>query len=306
MNGLADLFPGFEARSVDCDGVTISARVGGHGPALLCLHGYPQSHACWHKIAGRLAENHTVVLADLRGYGDSDTPAPDRGHEAYSKRAMGRDMVALMAALGHDRFVVMGHDRGARVAYRLALDTPDAITALIVLDIIPTIEVWDAMRAAAAIRSYHWSFLAQPAPLPETLIAAAPDAYLGATLKSWVRDGDMRVFHPTALAHYHRQFANSEGIAAVCEDYRAGATYDAAVDAQDRAVGRMIDAPTLFVWGSDYLGRGGGDPLEVWRRWCKTITGAAIASGHFLAEENPDALLGEVLPFLDTVQCRNS
>ncbi|MEM1307627.1 MAG: alpha/beta hydrolase, partial [Pseudomonadota bacterium] len=168
----------------------------------------------------------------------------------------------------------------------------------IVLDILPTIEVWDAMSSAGALRSYHWQFLAQPAPLPETLIAGAPTAYLDATLKSWVRDGDMSVFAPAALDHYRAQFSAPERIAAVCEDYRAGATFDAAIDAQDRAAGRKITAPTCVVWGSDYLGRGGGDPMGVWQRWCATVSGGAIPTGHFLAEENPDALMEHIGPFL--------
>ena len=195
MSSTPDLFPGFAAARVagddDCE---IFLRTGGAGPPLLLLHGYPQTHVCWHRIAPDLARRFTLVIPDLRGYGASSAPEPDAAHLVYSKRAMARDMVAVMAGLGHARFAVMGHDRGARVAYRLALDTPAAVTALAPLDILPTAEVWARLTAESAIGSYHWQFLAQPAPLPETLIGGDPAYYVRHTLASWTRPRDLSPF----------------------------------------------------------------------------------------------------------------
>jgi len=297
-DNLPDLVPGFATQRVTRDGVTLHARVGGGGPPLVCLHGYPQTHVCWHRVAPALAQHFTVVLADLRGYGASDSPPGDKGHEAYAKRTMAADIVVLMRALGHERFHVMGHDRGARVAYRLALDVPEAVDRLVINDVLPTIEVWDAMRAAQAQRSYHWSFLSQPYPLPETLIGGAPEFYIKSTLQSWTRDRTLNVFDAAALRHYTALGNDTARIHAMCEDYRAGATFDAAIDAHDRAHGRKITQPTFLVWGKHYLGQGGSDPLAVWRRWCDEIDGASVNSGHFQHEEAPDDLLACVLPFL--------
>jgi len=303
MSETRDLFPGFATHRIVHDGVTLHARVGGSGPPLVLLHGYPQTHVCWHRVAPKLAETHTIVAMDLRGYGASSAPdgggATDAGHAVYSKRAMARDVVAVMAALGHARFAVMGHDRGARVAYRLALDSPEAITRLVLLDILPTVEQWDNMRWQSAMRAYHWAFLAQPAPLPETLIAGAPAYYVDHTLASWTRDGTLAALEPAALAHYRALLADPARAHAVCEDYRAGATYDREADAVDRAADRRITTPTLLLWGSDYLGRGAVNPLDIWRRWCTDVRGEAIVSGHFLVEENPEAVLAAVGSFLD-------
>lgn len=301
MNGtsMPDLFPGFATHQLEVDGLTFHVRSGGAGPALLCLHGYPQTHVCWHRIAPHLAQDHTLVVMDLRGYGQSSAPAGNPDHTRYSKRAMAKDCVAVMRALGHDRFHVMGHDRGGRVAYRLALDTPDAVDKLIVLDIIPTVEQWDVMDADRAIKSYHWQFLAQPTPLPETLIESSATFYLDQTLASWTRDKTLSAFDEQALSHYRSLFADRGRIHAVCEDYRAGATFDRKVDAEDRADGRRIAAPTLLLWGSDYLGKGTVNPLDVWKRWCSGVTGQAIISGHFLAEENPEDTTAAIVAFLN-------
>lgn len=295
---LPDLFPGFATERIAHDGLIFYMRIGGAGPPLVCLHGYPQTHACWHRVASRLAERHTVIAMDLRGYGASSAPSGDAGHQRYSKRAMARDVVAVMAALGHTRFHVLGHDRGARVAYRLALDTPDAIDRLVVLDILPTVDVWDAIRWQSALKSYHWAFLAQPHPMPETLISAAPHLYVDHTLASWTRDKTLAAFDPSALAHYRALLTDPARVHAVCEDYRAGATFDRTLDAADRDAGRTIRAPTLLLWGSDYIGKGSVDPIIVWRSWAPDVTGTEIVSGHFLVEENPDAVLAAVMPFL--------
>ncbi len=293
-----DLFPGFERRRIETPAGEIFARIGGSGPPLVCLHGYPETHVCWHRIAPALAAQNTVVAMDLRGYGNSFAPASDPEHTAYSKRAMAADVIAGMATLGHRRFSIMGHDRGARVAYRAALDHLASIERLIILDILPTSEVWERMRADSALKSYHWQFLAQPAPMPETLIAGAPAYYVDYTLASWTRSKTLDCLSPDALAHYRALLATPEGRRAVCEDYRAGATFDRKADEEDRKADRKIACPTLVLWGSDYIGKGGADPLAVWKTWCTDVRGQEIVSGHFLAEENPDAVLGAVLPFL--------
>ena len=299
---LPDLFPGFESVRIPTSAGEIFARVGGTGSPLVLLHGYPQTHVCWHRVAPDLARQHTVVAMDLRGYGESSAPEPDPEHRTYSKRAMAADVVAVMRALGHERFSVMGHDRGARVAYRLALDAPEVVDRLVVLDILPTFEVWAHMSAQSAVKSYHWSFLAQPAPLPETLIAADPVFYVEHTLRSWTRDKTLDGLAPDALAHYRTLLTRPERIRAVCEDYRAGATFDRAADEADREAGRRINAPTLVLWGTDYIGKGSADPMAVWRDWCTDVRGAPIVSGHFLVEENPEATMREVLPFLQETQ----
>ncbi|MEQ1612653.1 MAG: alpha/beta hydrolase, partial [Hyphomicrobiaceae bacterium] len=200
--------------------------------------------------------------------------------------------------LGHDRFMVAGHDRGARVAYRLALDFPSAVSRLIPIDILPTVEVWDALRWPSAIGSYHWSFLAQPAPLPETLIAADPAYYVSHTLAGWTASKTLDAFSPDALRHYRAALMTPERIHAVCEDYRAGATYDRLADAESVTNGQKIKCPTMILWGSDYIGKGASNPLEVWRRWAPGVIGTEIKSGHFLAEENPDDTLRALVSFL--------
>jgi haloacetate dehalogenase len=299
---IPELFPGFAPHRITTAAVEIFARVGGRGPPLLCLHGYPQTHVCWHRLASALAGECTVVAMDLRGYGQSSVPPGDPEHRVYSKRAMAEDCIAVMQALGHNRFMVMGHDRGARVAYRLALDHPEVVTRLIPLDILPTADVWARMTAASAVIAYHWSFLAQPYPLPETLISAAPKYYVEHTLRSWTKDRTLACFAPAALAHYCALLGARERIHAVCEDYRAGATTDRMADEADRMASRKISCPTLVLWGTDYVGKGSAYPLDVWREWCSDLRGEQIVSGHFLPEENPDATLAALLPFLREVQ----
>jgi haloacetate dehalogenase len=302
MSAIADLFPGFAEHRLRTDGAEIFLRTGGSGPPLLLLHGYPQAHVCWHKIAPELARHATLVIPDLRGYGASSAPPGDAEHETYSKRAMAQDGLQVMRALGHERFIVAGHDRGGRVAYRLALDNPEAVRALVPIDILPTAEVWRRITAERAIGSYHWAFLAQPYPLPETLIGHEPAYYLEHTLKSWAGPRDLSPFSAEALAHYRALMKDPARVHAVCEDYRAGATLDRRLDEADLAAGRKIAVPTFVLWGTEYLGRGGADPLEVWRAWCTNVTGAAIASGHFLAEENPKDMLAAFVPFLRAIR----
>ena len=280
-------FSHFAAHEVAVGEATIFARVGGSGPPLLLLHGYPQSHLMWARVVDRLAARFTVVAADLRGYGRSSAPPSQKG-ERYSKRVMAKDALALMAALGFEAFAVAGHDRGGRVAYRLALDHPRQVTKIATLDIVPTAEMWAGMDAARAMAVYHWMFLAQPEPLPETLIGGAADLYLDHTLKSWTGDQSLKSFAPEALAAYHAAMRDPARVHAMCEDYRAGATIDRALDDADRAAGRRIEAPMLALWGAHGIPAKGEGPLEVWRRWATDVSGHAIACGHFLPEEAPE------------------
>lgn len=300
---LADLYPGFAERRIKTSGAEIFLRTGGEGPPLLLLHGYPQTHVIWHKMAAELARHATLVIPDLRGYGASSAPPGDAEHTIYSKRAMALDCLEVMRALGHERFAVAGHDRGGRVAYRLALDHPDAVSALIPVDIIPTADQWRRTNADRMIGGYHWAFLAQPKPMPETLIGGAPASYLDFTLASWAGPHDLTPFAPEALAHYRALMRDPARIHAVCEDYRAGATFDRRLDEDDLAAGRKIACPTFVLWSKDYLGARGFNPLEVWRAWCGgSLDGAAIASGHFLAEENPKDTLASLIPFLGSLR----
>lgn len=281
-------FNGFATHEQALGEATIFARVGGSGPPLLLLHGYPQSHLMWARVAAALAASHTVVVPDLRGYGRSSAP-PSRNGERYTKRVMAKDMIALMSALGHQRFAVAGHDRGGRVAYRLALDHPDVVTRIATLDIVPTGEMWSGMDAARAMSVYHWMFLAQPEPLPETLISGAPEFYVDHKLASWSGDHSLRHFAPDALEAYRAAFRDPARVHATCEDYRAGATLDCALDDSDRAAGRRIEAPLLALWGTKGIPAKGEDPLAVWRRWAKDVRGLGIDAGHFLPEEAPEA-----------------
>ena len=300
MSTLPDLFPGFAERRITTGAdVHIHLRTRGLGPPLLLLHGYPQTHVAWHKIAPELARHYTVVVMDLRGYGASSAPAGDAEHKTYAKRTMAEDCLAVMRTLGHDRFMVAGHDRGGRVAYRLALDHPQAVSALVPVDIIPTAEVWRRTTADSMLKSYHWAFLAQHRPMPETLIGKDPAYYLDYTLKSWAKSRDLSAFSPEALAHYRALLQDPARVHAVCEDYRAGATIDRVLDEADLAAGRKIECPTFVLWSRSYLP---GDPLAVWKNWCTNVTGASIDSGHFLAEENPRDMLAALLPFLDSVR----
>lgn len=297
MTDLADLFPGFDSRWFDTDAGRIFARVGGSGPPLLLLHGFPQTHVEWHRIAPGLARKFTVVAPDLRGYGWSSAPRSEGG-ELYAKRKMADDAVKVMEALGHIRFSLVGHDRGARVGYRLAFDHPGRLDKLVVIDIAPTLEVWRGMDAARAMKMYHWMFLAQPAPIPEKLIAAAPLDYLDHTLASWTADRTLHCFDARAMAHYRASFNDPARVHAACEDYRAGATIDRALDEADHAAGHKIQPPTLALWGASGLPAQGANPLDVWRDWCKDARGQAIAGGHFLPEEAPDETLAALLAFL--------
>ena len=295
---LADLFPGFDSHWIDAEAGRIFARSGGAGPPLVLLHGFPQTHACWHRIAPALAETHSVVCMDLRGYGWSSAPRGDPAHETYSKRAMGRDVVAVMEALGHVRFAIAGHDRGARVGYRLALDQPGRVERLAVLDVLPTFHVWRQIRTGA-FPAAHWAFLSRPDPEPEREIGQDPLLYLEGLLAKWSGSGTLDPFDPRALAAYRQSCNEPSRIHAFCEDYRAGATVDMEQDETDLAAGRTIACPTLLVWSEFYLTCGTEAPLDVWRgTFAPAIMGGKVPSGHFVAEEAPDATLALLRPFL--------
>lgn len=289
------MFPGFGQHRVKANGVEINFRRGGSGPPLLLLHGYPQTHAIWHAIAPRLAQNHTVIAADLRGYGDSAKPRGDASHMTYSKRTMAKDMVDLMAGLGWRRFSLAGHDRGGRVAYRLALDHPEAVEKLAVLDIVTTHTMWKSMDKKVASATYHWLFLSQPDGLPERMIGHDPEWYLRETLRRWAAPGFS--FAPDAMADYVRCFRDPAAIHGACEDYRAGATVDFDHDSADLGQ-RKITCPVLALWGQTGIAQEARDVLGAWRPWADDVSGHAITSGHFLAEEAPDETLKALEKFL--------
>lgn len=290
------MFEGFTREWIETDEAEIHLLRAGSGPPLLLLHGYPQTHVAWHKVASGLAEHFTVILPDLRGYGHSRGPDPDPEHDAYSKRAMADDMVQVMGELGYPTFALAGHDRGARVAYRLALDWPDRVTRLAVLDIIPTLEMAERTNRALAETTYHWFFLAQPAPLPEQMIANDPDYYLDWTLDSWL--GDPEGIDPEARAAYHAAFRQDSVIAAACADYRAGLSSDLDHDRADRDAGRKIACPLLVLWGRDYIDGKPADFKAIWRSWADSVEGHEMDCGHFLMEEAPEKTTRALLTFL--------
>jgi haloacetate dehalogenase len=277
------VLPGFETRTVDGDGARIAVATAGDGPPLLLLHGYPQTRSCWHGVAPVLARRFTVVAADLRGYGDSDRPPGGDDHAGYSKRAMAADMVAVMRGLGHPRFAVAGHDRGGRVAHRMALDHPDVVERAAVLDIVPTRTLFARCDQAFATAYYHWFFLIQPGGLPETMIGRDPEWFLRETLRRW--SGRAEPLAEEAIAEYARCFRDPAVIHASCEDYRAAATIDLAHDAADG--GARVECPLLVLWGEHGAMHRLYDVLETWRALAADVRGHPVPCGHFLPEEAP-------------------
>jgi haloacetate dehalogenase len=297
--GPSPFLPGFTLADIALPGVTLRAALspGGDRLPVLLLHGHPQTHATWHAVGPRLVEaGHPVVAADLRGYGDSDRPPSADDHAPYAKRAMAADMVALMQSLGHARFAVVGHDRGGRVAHRMALDHPEAVDRLAVLDIAPTLTMYARTDRAFATRYFWWFFLIQPAPLPERMIRADPEAYLRHHLAGQSRTPG--VPSEAMIREYLRCYRMPGGIHAICEDYRAAAGIDLDHDRADDAAGRRVTAPLLALWGG--LGTVGAlyDVAETWREKADRVTGHALPCGHLLQEEAPDAVLAHLLPFL--------
>lgn len=278
---------GFREARLPGRGAGVFARIGGEGPPLLLLHGFPQTHEAWRLLAPRLARRFTVVAADLRGYGRSDAPPDDPDHQTYAKRAMAADMIEAMRSLGFGRFSVAGHDRGARVAYRLALDWPAAVERLAVLEIAPTAMYWRAFSAEMALKAWHWPFLAQKPPTPERLIGADPVFFLETLLRDWSKAKDLSAFDG-ALDAYREAFAPAERIAAFCADYRAGAGPDRAHDEADLAAGRRIAAPVLLICGERGFPAASGDPAAHWAGFTQDFRCRTVDCGHFPAEEAPD------------------
>jgi haloacetate dehalogenase len=294
---MPELFPGFAVHDLAVSGTRIHARAGGDGPPLLLVHGYPQTHAIWHRMAPRLAERHSVVAADLRGYGDSGKPPSAPDHAPYSKRAMAQDLVEAMDQLGFEEFHVVGHDRGGRVGHRLALDHPGRVRSLTVLDIAPTLAMYEATTMEFARAYYHWFFLVQPEPLPERLIGSDPEFYLREKLRGWSQG--RWPFDDAAFAEYLRCFRDPATIHASCEDYRAAATVDLEHDRADRDAGRRVRCPLLALWGERGTVHRCFRPVEEWRRVAGgPVSGRPLASGHYLPEEVPQEVLEELVPFL--------
>ncbi|HLX27886.1 MAG TPA: alpha/beta hydrolase [Casimicrobiaceae bacterium] len=287
----APLFPGFTTHRICTSQTEIRCVVGGDGPPVLLLHGYPQTHAMWHRVAPVLAHDYTVVCADLRGYGDSGKPVSDDTHAPYSKRAMAQDMVELMRGLGHAQFRLVGHDRGGRVAHRLCLDSPDVVMQVALLDISPTRIMYERTDRAFATAYYHWFFLIQPFDLPERLIGADPVYYLRRKLGGW--GTRLAHFDPRALAEYERCFSNPDTIHASCEDYRAAAS----IDLEHDAASSRIACPMLVLWGERGVVNRLFDPLDDWRAVATDVRGRVLPAGHYLAEEAPEETLRELAQF---------
>ncbi|MFC7327012.1 alpha/beta fold hydrolase [Marinactinospora rubrisoli] len=283
------MLDGFRTTRIDTGEAEIAVAVAGSGPPLLLLHGFPQTHVMWHRVAPALSEDFTVVLSDLRGYGASSRPPATAGHQPYSKRAMARDQVEVMRRLGFPAFAVAGHDRGGRCAYRMALDHPERVRALAVLDIVPTLDAYERVDADLAHGLWRWFLMAQRHPIPERIIAADPETFFFGT--------GAEVFAPEALAAYRSAVARPGAVQAMCEDYRAASTIDRANDAADLGR-RRIRCPVLALWGAHSTVHAWYDVLAVWRRWADDVRGAALDSGHFLAEEAPEATTRHLRAFL--------
>ncbi|KXF77014.1 alpha/beta hydrolase [Paramesorhizobium deserti] len=290
----------FRDARIETAGTNIFVCFAGSGPPLLLLHGFPETHLMWRDVAPLLMQDFTVVCADLRGYGRSGCPSALSDHSPHAKRAMGNDMVEVMKALGFDRFAVVGHDRGGRVAYRMALDHPGAVSRLAALDIVPTATVWDRADARLALAFWPWSLLAQAEPLPERLIIAAPEAVIDNAISQWGSRDD--AFPAEVRAAYIEALSDPAHVHAICEEYRAAATLDREHDAADLAAGRRIACPTLVLWSAEgglakwYADAGG--PSALWRDWADDVSGAPIPGGHFFPEENPRETAAALSTFL--------
>jgi haloacetate dehalogenase len=291
------MFEGFHSIELPGAGVRLHARVGGAGPPLLLLHGHPQTSAMWHHVAPALAERFSVVALDLRGYGASERVPADAEHAAHSKRVMAADALAAMRALGHERFAVLAHDRGARVAHRLALDHPHAVRRMMLLDIAPTLAMYSHTSASFAREYWHWFFLIQPAPLPERLIEADPAAYVREVMGR--RPGGLALFDPAALAEYERCVAAPGSASSICEDYRAAAGIDLHHHRADRSEGRRLTQPLRVLWGARGTVGRLFDVPALWHDDAESFSGRALDSGHYIAEEAPILLLAEALTFFE-------
>jgi haloacetate dehalogenase len=290
------LFPQFKPHLIDANGVQIMARIGGSGPALLLLHGHPQTHAIWHRVAPQLSKSHTVVMTDLRGYGDSSKPQGLSDHSNYAKRTMALDHVEVMRHFGFDQFDVVAHDRGARVAHRLALDHANVVQRMVLLDVAPTLAMYAQTTEAFARAYWHWFFLIQAAPLPERLIEADPAAYVRDVMGR--RSAGLAPFDPRALAQYVRCLGLPGAAQGICEDYRASATIDLEHDRIDIRAGLHLLQPLRVLWGEHGVVHQCFKPLEEWKKVATQVTGEALPCGHYIAEEAPDLLLEHLHSFL--------
>jgi haloacetate dehalogenase len=286
------MFEGFDERRIATSGADIFCRTGGQGPPLLLLHGYPQTHVLWNRVAGPLAERFSVVTPDLRGYGASSKPPAGERSIEYSKRAMAQDLVEVMAELGHRQFMLAGHDRGGRVAYRLALDHPQVVSKLITLDIIPTLDQFEAAQRPGGRLPWHWTFLAERSPLPERMMAAEREFVLRWMLEKWM--GDVSKLTDDAFAAYLEAWTD-DTIRATCDDYRAGIGLDCEYDADDRKAGTKITCPMLALWGDP---KGNRNLVPIWEEWATDVRGRGIKCGHFIPEEAPNDLVDVMVPFL--------
>ncbi|MDR5906530.1 alpha/beta hydrolase [Franzmannia qiaohouensis] len=290
------MFEGFRSFDIAHGDVDIHGRIGGSGPPLLLLHGHPQTHVIWHRLAATLANHFTVVVTDLRGYGDSSKPPGEPDHANYSKRAMADDQLAVMRELGFERFFLCGHDRGGRVAHRLVMDHPEAVEKLMLLDIAPTLAMYEQTDRTFATAYFHWFFLIQPAPLPETLIEASPADYITRTMGG--RHASLEAFDPAAIAEYQRCLAQPGAAHALCEDYRASNGIDLEHDRADREAGRRITCPVSVLWGKHGIIERCFEPLAEWRAVAERVEGEALPCGHYIPEEAPQALLERLLRFM--------
>jgi len=291
------MFAAFETRRFAVGDAVIHGRIGGSGPPLLLLHGHPQTHLMWHGVADELARRFRVIALDLRGYGDSSRPASDASHLAYSKRVMAQDAVAVMAQLGHARFQLCAHDRGARVAHRLAVDHAACVQRMMLLDIAPTLAMYERTSEAFARAYWHWFFLIQPPPLPERLIESDPASYVRSVMGR--RHAGLAAFEPRALAEYERCIALPGSAHAICEDYRAAATVDLEHDRADRRARARLTLPLRVLWGAHGTVGQCFDVLSPWREVADRVDGRALDCGHYIAEERPAVLLDEMLGFFD-------
>jgi haloacetate dehalogenase len=293
---MSELFPNFESQFIEVNGVQIMTRKGGSGSPLLLLHGHPQTHVIWHRVAQELAKSHTVVMTDLRGYGDSSKPLGTPDHLNYSKRTMALDQIEVMRHLGFAEFDVLAHDRGARVAHRLALDHPQAVKRLVLLDIAPTLAMYEQTSNQFARSYWHWFFLIQPAPLPERLIQADPSAYVRDVMGR--RSAGLAPFDPRALAEYMRCLELPGTAHALCEDYRASASIDLVHDQADIDSKHLLQQPLLVIWGEQGVVNQCFEPLKEWRKLATDVKGHALPCGHYIPEEAPELLLQQVQAFL--------
>ncbi|MEI6551554.1 MAG: alpha/beta hydrolase [Betaproteobacteria bacterium] len=294
---MSSLFPNFESELIEVNGVSIMTRKGGAGRPLLLIHGHPQTHAIWHRVAQELAKSHTVVMTDLRGYGDSSKPEGAPDHLNYSKRTMALDQIEVMRHFGFAEFDVLAHDRGARVAHRLALDHPKAVKRLLLLDIAPTLAMYEKTSNQFARAYWHWFFLIQPSPLPERLIQADPSAYVRDVMGR--RSAGLAPFDPRALAEYMRCMELPGAAHGLCEDYRASATIDLVHDQLDIDAKNLLQQPLLILWGEQGVVNQCFDPLKDWSKVAVNVKGHALPCGHYIPEEAPELLLQQVQSFLE-------